>query len=168
MTQPQVRGNIDRIERFKNFLAIDGWALYDGFSRDIQLFLNGKLSDCRIFPVPRPDLDEHFPSTPNAYSGGFRCEVVLDTSQQCLDIDIEIVALVNGCAKGKIRSFSTATTSLPYLVDVGICPICGPSYFIREAPWLRDHYVCDRCRSIPRFRALVKVLNDEFPDWRDL
>ena len=33
--------------------------------------------------------------------------------------------------------------------------------------WLRDHYVCPKCGSIPRERALLRVLTECFPGWRD-
>jgi SAM-dependent methyltransferase len=51
----------------------------------------------------------------------------------------------------------------------GYCTICDCSVWFNETgPWLRDQYLCLRCGSIPRNRALVKVLNDHFPGWRDL
>lgn len=51
----------------------------------------------------------------------------------------------------------------------GYCPLCeGPTVFIKEGTWLRDQLLCLRCRSIPRFRALIAVLEDLFPNWRDL
>lgn len=51
----------------------------------------------------------------------------------------------------------------------GNCPVCeGRTLFVEASPWLRDDYFCARCRSIPRFRALVRVLDGRFPDWRDL
>lgn len=51
----------------------------------------------------------------------------------------------------------------------GYCTICDRNVFFVEAgPWLRDQYVCRRCGSIPRQRALVKVLNEHFPAWREL
>lgn len=51
----------------------------------------------------------------------------------------------------------------------GFCPICErPVYFVEYGPWLRDQYLCRGCRSIPRFRALMKVLNQHFPNWRNL
>lgn len=51
----------------------------------------------------------------------------------------------------------------------GVCPICeGRTLFLKAGQWLRDHYYCARCFSIPRFRAIVRVLNERFPDWRDL
>jgi len=34
--------------------------------------------------------------------------------------------------------------------------------------WLRDHYLCNRCKSIPRNRALVNALNAFRPDWKSL
>jgi len=48
----------------------------------------------------------------------------------------------------------------------GTCSICGPTIFVCTGPWLRDDLRCVRCRSIPRERALIKVLSDLAPDWR--
>ena len=43
----------------------------------------------------------------------------------------------------------------------GYCPICvAPTRFSARYAWLRDHYLCDRCGSIPRQRALTLVLED--------
>ena len=51
----------------------------------------------------------------------------------------------------------------------GCCSICdSEAVFSQTGWWLRDHYVCLRCGSIPRQRALIKVLNDHFPGWREL
>jgi hypothetical protein len=53
----------------------------------------------------------------------------------------------------------------------------GPKRLIRDMRgrvkrMKRDHglgiSICAGCRSIPRNRALVKVLNDHFPGWREL
>jgi SAM-dependent methyltransferase len=49
----------------------------------------------------------------------------------------------------------------------GYCPICKqPALFASRQDWLRDHYRCLRCKSIPRFRAIIEVLETHFPDWR--
>lgn len=49
----------------------------------------------------------------------------------------------------------------------GHCNICEESTtFVEEDAWLRDHYRCIRCRSIPRNRALVNGLELFSPDWR--
>jgi SAM-dependent methyltransferase len=40
--------------------------------------------------------------------------------------------------------------------------------FVATQDWLWDHYVCERCKSIPRQRALVEVLNIFRPNWRSL
>jgi hypothetical protein len=51
----------------------------------------------------------------------------------------------------------------------GYCTICDRAvWFTETGPWLRDQYLCSRCGSMPRNRALVKVLNDHFPGWREL
>ncbi len=51
----------------------------------------------------------------------------------------------------------------------GFCPLCeARTLFVIRDTWLRDHYLCLRCRSIPRWRALIHVLQTYFPDWRSL
>lgn len=55
------------------------------------------------------------------------------------------------------------------LENRGHCPICErETTFVARDPWLRDHYKCKRCRSIPRERALIHVLEQTFPHWRQL
>lgn len=58
----------------------------------------------------------------------------------------------------------------PAIIDnVGCCPICDRSArFTARDPWLRDNYKCARCQSIPRERALMAVLQQMYPDWRNL
>src|SRR5579862_2545780 len=51
----------------------------------------------------------------------------------------------------------------------GHCPICeSATFFVKHGDWLRDEYLCVRCRSIPRFRALIYALQICYPGWRDL
>src|SRR6476661_2662939 len=51
----------------------------------------------------------------------------------------------------------------------GYCTICeNDTVFIELHPWLRDNYLCTRCKSIPRNRALVNALNIFCPDWKNL
>jgi SAM-dependent methyltransferase len=53
-------------------------------------------------------------------------------------------------------------------LNPGYCPICRKvTVFFSRNEWLRDHYICFRCRSIPRYRALFEVLERYFPGWRD-
>ena|SRR5579875_2332496 len=55
------------------------------------------------------------------------------------------------------------------LENWGFCSICmGAAHFVARHPWLRDYYLCQRCGTIPRQRALVEVLNIVRPSWRDL
>jgi SAM-dependent methyltransferase len=51
----------------------------------------------------------------------------------------------------------------------GWCPICeSESIFSSDDMWLRDHYKCDSCGSLPRERALMHVLQRHYPNWREL
>lgn len=53
----------------------------------------------------------------------------------------------------------------------GVCPICERSTrFVAKGPWLRGTLICTTCisGSVPRERALAKVVNRTLPLWRDL
>lgn len=51
----------------------------------------------------------------------------------------------------------------------GTCPICEkPVQFSAEHGWFRDHLLCSGCGSIPRERAIFKVLKDYFPNYAEL
>lgn len=51
----------------------------------------------------------------------------------------------------------------------GHCPTCDSDVtFIAYSSWLRDHYVCANCGSIPRERALMYVIENFCPAWREL
>lgn len=51
----------------------------------------------------------------------------------------------------------------------GWCPICEKeATFAAKHEWLRDHYLCSGCGSIPRERAIMHVIQERYPGWRDL
>lgn len=53
--------------------------------------------------------------------------------------------------------------------NTGYCVICeSDTVFVEMDSWLRDHYLCERCKSIPRNRALVNALNVFCPGWKSL
>lgn len=55
-----------------------------------------------------------------------------------------------------------------YYEHYGYCPICAaPTRFTARQQWFRDHYVCEKCGSLPRQRALMIVLESLYPNWRD-
>ena len=56
-----------------------------------------------------------------------------------------------------------------YFRKQGYCPCCQrPTDFISYDPWLRDNFLCVKCKSIPRNRALITVLEKHYPNWRCL
>jgi len=51
----------------------------------------------------------------------------------------------------------------------GHCPICEKqTLFTARNSWLRDHYLCSGCGSIPRERAIMQVIKSRYPNWRYL
>ena len=49
----------------------------------------------------------------------------------------------------------------------GYCLCCkSHTEFSSSEQWLRDHYICEKCGSIPRERALMKVISDVSPDFQ--
>lgn len=51
----------------------------------------------------------------------------------------------------------------------GVCPVCErKTYFIKKGDWLRDEYICILCNSIPRHRAIIRVIEMMFPDYRNM
>jgi SAM-dependent methyltransferase len=51
----------------------------------------------------------------------------------------------------------------------GWCTICEiETVFMAKHDWFRDHLLCTRCSSIPRERALMRVISERFPDYRNL
>jgi DNA-directed RNA polymerase subunit RPC12/RpoP len=52
---------------------------------------------------------------------------------------------------------------------LGACPVCRRRVvFVALTDWHRDTYECMRCGSIPRQRALMQVLEEVAPQWREL
>jgi hypothetical protein len=53
--------------------------------------------------------------------------------------------------------------------NFGHCLICDHrTLFVETGPYLAHSYRCVRCHSIPRWRGIIYVLNDQFPNWRHL
>jgi hypothetical protein len=54
-------------------------------------------------------------------------------------------------------------TFTPFLRNAGYCPVCASDVvFVSDDAWLRDHYRCTNCGSIPCARALMQVLETQF------
>lgn len=57
----------------------------------------------------------------------------------------------------------------PFFANKGFCPVCEKSVtFSSHDNWFRDHYVCGSCGSIPRERALMRTIEQFYPDWKRL
>jgi SAM-dependent methyltransferase len=50
----------------------------------------------------------------------------------------------------------------------GTCPVClAHTKIVSTHKWLRDHYRCAGCGSLPRERALYHALNSLYPSWAE-
>jgi SAM-dependent methyltransferase len=57
-------------------------------------------------------------------------------------------------------------SSAPGKSNAGWCPCCRTeTYFVETGTWLRDQYLCERCQSIPRLRAVNLTLDMYFTGW---
>lgn len=67
------------------------------------------------------------------------------------------------------RWSSLLFSSPPKFRNRGYCFSCGEkTEFIAQENWWRDHYVCVRCGSIPRERAVMYCVEKFSPNWKDL
>lgn len=56
-----------------------------------------------------------------------------------------------------------------YKLENGFCPCCDKEVqFKSNQDWLRDHYVCSNCGSIPRERHLSYIVENILPNWKEL
>lgn len=60
-------------------------------------------------------------------------------------------------------------TSKNILESEGYCSTCNQNVsFVAKDTWLRDHFFCVKCGSIPRERVLMQTIEQFYPNWRDL
>ena len=54
-------------------------------------------------------------------------------------------------------------------IKQGFCPCCDKEVeFIAKQNWLRDNYLCSNCKCIPRERHLTYIIEEIFPNWKEL
>lgn len=57
----------------------------------------------------------------------------------------------------------------PIFENDGFCYSCNQhTQFRAYNDWWRDHYICIKCSSIPRERAVMYCIENFFPAWKDL
>ena len=71
--------------------------------------------------------------------------------------------------KLKIKHFCESQVGNFHFKQKGFCPCCEQDvFFIAKNSWLRDHFKCSNCNSIPRERALMQTIKNEYPNWKNL
>ncbi len=76
-------------------------------------------------------------------------------------------AAASGAEDAERRSLSGRRSAMVSNHDTpGWCACCrSETTFIETGTWLRDQFLCERCRSIPRFRAVNHTLDTYFLGW---
>lgn len=78
-------------------------------------------------------------------------------------------AIYNSFSKYSRRLAAFLYYSVKGVIHKGYCPICeSDTFFVKTGDWLRDSYLCWKCSSIPRQRALIVALNLFYADWKNL
>jgi len=114
------------------------------------------------FPISKPDF-AHFNDAENAI-------VIIAIYNESLVNELE-QEFANAGYKNitAFERINLITEDSFYINQNGFCPICNKNTtFISENTWLRDHFHCKNCGSIPRQRALMLVLEKYYPNWRNL
>ena len=71
--------------------------------------------------------------------------------------------------KKKKGAWATSAAGTEHFSHQGACDICEDQVvFTAQHSWFRDHLICSGCRSIPRERALMRVIKQFFPAFADL
>lgn len=79
-------------------------------------------------------------------------------------------AAMSAVGKWRRRSFPfPAAGGSELLSNEGYCITCdAETTFSAKSEWLRDYYICEKCGSIPRERALMFCIERYYPNWREL
>jgi SAM-dependent methyltransferase len=67
----------------------------------------------------------------------------------------------------KISRFKNDKIKNPH--NRGFCIFCDKEVIFEiQGDYLRDNYICTSCKTIPRERAFVTIINKLYPNWRSL
>jgi SAM-dependent methyltransferase len=79
-----------------------------------------------------------------------------------------LMTLAQKILAGSKQAFNRRN-QMVHLRNSGHCPTCdSDTTFVANEPYLRNHYKCLKCGSLPRERALMYVLELFYPNWVDL
>jgi SAM-dependent methyltransferase len=71
--------------------------------------------------------------------------------------------------KKKVSHLYENRISSFFFKQEGFCPCCERDVIFKSHhSWLRDNFKCSNCKSIPRERALMLTIKNEYPNWKNL
>lgn len=82
---------------------------------------------------------------------------------------LSIFERINRYVLNRIKTYYESNTENFFFKQTGYCNCCDRKVnFIATDSWLRDSFKCDNCSCIPRERALMQAIIDNYPNWKDL
>lgn len=67
----------------------------------------------------------------------------------------------------QVQAPAEQQSEAPFFAAEGFCVTCDTHVTFSSCDnWLRDHFICPNCGSIPRERALMLTIERFFPNWR--
>lgn len=83
--------------------------------------------------------------------------------------ELPLVRKTAGFFRRIVAQGLSGATQPAFLEHAGHCLTCDSDVvFVASNSWLRDHFLCPRCGSIPRERALMYAIEMFYPHWREL
>ena len=80
-----------------------------------------------------------------------------------------MIKILKSIIKRKITDFYETKLGTFYFKQKGYCPCCEEeTFFIAKNSWLRDYFKCLVCGSLPRERALMLTIKNEYTNWSNL
>lgn len=128
-----------------------------GFAERVTLFIDKKAEKYAV-----PDIDTKKVLSLADYINRGSNDPIVIASQHFVD------EICSELSKAKLNRVISNQQPI-ILQNDGVCYCCNQAVtFIARDPWLRDHYLCNSCGSIPRERALMYCIEKYCPDWRSL
>jgi 2-polyprenyl-3-methyl-5-hydroxy-6-metoxy-1,4-benzoquinol methylase len=168
-TLTEAKNIMDEYSKHNNFVDVHAWQ-FTPASFAMLIFDLTEMELINLEVATRYDTESHefFVSLRKASSITKGSDEKRSTLAQA--IREEATTWTNGNTINSEYQIPIALTNPNHLFShVGRCPICERlTTFVSENTWFRDYLLCSGCLSVPRERAVMRLISEIKPDWRNL
>lgn len=151
---------MDDYVRSTQFIDVHAWQF-------IPASFDRVISDCAQMGLINFEVEVSFGTAGHEFFISLRKKV--DRLARAEDDKVQLAKLAAAGEAAPVVSSQPEPQRQYYLRHEGVCPICeAPRSFVAENAWLRDYLLCSGCLSVPRERAVMRVIAEVMPDWRNL